>query len=197
MAEDSYLNWQLCCAWFCYKRNISFIQALCTNLQLGNMNLFIHCVLAISNHPDSNLKSWTGEVGSGSSLLPSDLCCPGTATAWSSWGAAWRYGSTQNSLSTSHTRCQDKSYSVFLRAAPSSWWAAGWVMQHLKDGWDHQGQWPDPGGTSSRRTEASRFMDVWNGTSSSSASRMACKVFSFSFPYLRDKSYQNSKKVHN
>lgn len=125
--------------------------------KLGNMNVFIHCVLAISNHPDSNLKSWTGEVGSGSSLLRSDPCCPGTATAWSSWGAACRYGSTPDSLTTSHTRHQDKSCSVFT----SSWWALGWVMQsvHLKNGWDHHSQWPDPGGTSSRWPEASRFMD--------------------------------------
>lgn len=72
MAEDRYLNWQLCCAWFCYNRNISFIQALRTNLQLGNMNVFIHCVLDPSNHPDNNLKSWTGKVGSGSPRLRSD-----------------------------------------------------------------------------------------------------------------------------
>lgn len=137
LAEDSYLNWQLCHAWFCYKSNISFIQALCTNLQLGNMNVFIHCVLAFSNHPDSNLKSWTGKVGSGSLRLRSDPRCPGLPRpgAAESCLEIWEH---RDSLPTSHTRCQDESYSLFIRAAPSSWWAAGWAMQsvHLKDGWD-------------------------------------------------------------
>lgn len=136
LAEDSYLNWQLCRAWFCYKRNISFIQALCTNLQLGNMNVFIHCVLAISNHPDSNLKSWTGEAGSGFPCLWSDLHCPGAATAWSSWGAARRCGSTWDSLSTSQTSPAVLPSELF--PVP-----AGWCRVHLKGGWDLQSQWPD------------------------------------------------------
>lgn len=65
---------------------------------------------------------------------------------------------------------------------------------HLKDGWDHQSKGPDPGGMSSRRPEASRLMDVWNVTSSSFASRMAWKVFSFSFPLLWEKIYKTLKK---
>lgn len=81
MAEDSYLNWQLRYAWFCYRRNISFIQALCTNLKLGNMNTFIHCALDFSNHSDKDLKSWTGIVGCSSLGLRSALRCPGAAGA--------------------------------------------------------------------------------------------------------------------
>lgn len=91
LAEDLYLNWQLCYACFCYKRNISFTQALCTNLQLGNMNVFIHCVLDFRNHSDNNLKSWTGKVGSGSLCLWSDLRCPDAAADCSSLGIVWRY----------------------------------------------------------------------------------------------------------
>jgi len=68
------------------------------HLQLGNMKVFIHCVLDFSNHPDNNLKSWTGKVGSGSLRLRSDLCCPDAAADRSSQGAAWRqqrYGSAE------------------------------------------------------------------------------------------------------
>lgn len=195
MAEDSYLNWQLCHAWFCYKSNISFIQALCTNLQLGNMNVFIHCVLAFSNHPDSNLKSWTGKVGSGSLRLRSDPRCPGLPRP----GAAEELpGDTGAPRFPSHVPHQ----------------VSGWVLQSFhqscsqflvgcgvgdaecpSQGWvRHRGQWPEPAGTSSRRPEASRFMGVWNGTSAPFASRMACKVFSFPCPHLREKSYKTSKK---
>lgn len=159
----------------------------CTNLQLGNMNVFIHCVLAISNHPDNNLKSCTGKVGSGSLCLRSDPHCHGLEQLPGDVGAP----EIPSPHPTPGVRMSPTVLSSELFPVPG-----GLQAQCPSQGWvRHQSQWPDPGGTSSRRPKAPRFMDAWNGTSSSFASKMACKVFSFSFPHVREKSYKASIKI--